>query len=293
MPFTILSKTAETRAHLQQRRASRKGPVILVPTMGALHDGHAELIRLARRRAGDEGTVVVSAFVNPAQFAPDEDLDSYPRSPERDRQVCEACQADLLFAPDAAEMYAPDHSTDVFERRLSIGLCGASRPRHFPGVSLVVVKLFGIVQPTHAVFGKKDYQQLAVIRRLVRDLNIPVEIIGAETVREESGLAMSSRNEKLSEAERRAASGIRAALIAGKEQWEKMPDLAPSVLVRLVRSRLERVPGGQIDYVELVDAETLETARNCQRPMVMAAAMSFRQARLIDNIEFGPEHPEG
>ncbi len=293
MPITVLTSISETRAHLESRRTSnaKSGPVVLVPTMGALHEGHAELIRRGRELSGDDGTLVVSVFVNPTQFGPNEDLDAYPRSLERDEATCESCQADVLFAPSAAEMYAPDHSLDIRETRLSVGLCGASRPGHFPGVCLVVMKLFGIVQPTHAVFGKKDYQQLAVIRRLIRDLNVPVEIVGAETVREDDGLAMSSRNENLTEGERRAAPGIRAALLAGKEQWERTPDLKPGVLLRLVRSRLEQIEGGQIDYVELVDGETLEPAEDFTRPVVVAAAIYFSQARLIDNIEFGPVPP--
>ena len=293
MPITVLSSIAETRAHLAKCRTSKTGPIILVPTMGALHEGHAQLVRAGRERAGKDGTVIVSVFVNPTQFGPNEDLEAYPRSLEHDEQICEACGANVIFAPNGAEMYAPDHSIDVRETTLSVGLCGTSRPGHFPGVCLVVMKLIGIVQPTQAVFGKKDYQQLAVIRRLVRDLNVPIDIVAVDTVREEDGLAMSSRNENLSKAERKAAPGIQSALLAGKKQWEKSPDITPNVLVRLVRSRLEQVQGGRVDYVELLDAETLESVQMIDKPVVMATAMFFSKARLIDNIEFGPERSEG
>ncbi|MFT4640502.1 MAG: pantoate--beta-alanine ligase [Verrucomicrobiales bacterium] len=293
MPITVLSTIEEARAHLEKCRTTKKGPIILVPTMGALHEGHAQLIRLGRERAGSDGTVVVSVFVNPTQFGPNEDLDAYPRSLQNDEQICESCQADLVFTPNGAEMYVPDHSIDVRESTLSVGLCGTSRPDHFPGVCLVVMKLFGIVQPTLAVFGKKDYQQLAVIRRMVRDLNVPVEIVAAETVREEDGLAMSSRNKNLTEAERKEAPEIRAALLAGKERWEASPGITPGVLKRFVRSRLEQIHQGRIDYLELLDADTLESVESLEKPVIMAAAVFFSAARLIDNIEFGPQASAG
>ncbi|MDA7613546.1 pantoate--beta-alanine ligase [Verrucomicrobiales bacterium] len=294
MPIIVLSKVSETRMHLSARRQEKPRNVVLVPTMGALHEGHAQLIRQARELAGDEGTVVVSIFVNSTQFGPNEDLDRYPRSLDRDSEVCQDCGADLIFAPGSADMYAPDHSFDVRETGLSMGLCGASRSGHFPGVCLVVLKLFNIVHPTHAVFGKKDYQQLAVIRRLVRDLNVPVEIVGGETVREEDGLAMSSRNANLTDAERRDAPGIQEALQAGRARWEKLPDIAPGLLIRLVRSRLEQISSGQIDYLELVDGETLHSVHGViEKPVVMATAMFFSKARLIDNIEFGPKAQTG
>lgn len=292
MPTILLSTIAETRAALESRRHEHDGPIILVPTMGALHEGHATLIREGRRLAGENGTLVVSVFVNPTQFGPNEDLSAYPRSLEEDQAVCEECQVDLLFAPAPAEMYASNHSVRIMEDRLSQGLCGTSRPGHFPGVCLVVTKLFGIVQPNQAVFGKKDYQQLAVIRRLVRDLNLPVEIVGVDTVREPDGLAMSSRNQNLSQAEREAAPRFRAALVAAKERWEKTPDINPGVIARLVRSRLEQIHGAQIDYVDVVDAETLEWVETFGRPVVIAAAIKFSAARLIDNIELSPQQEE-
>ncbi len=290
MSVTVISTVSEVRAKLGERRlAFPNENIVLVPTMGALHEGHGSLIREARRLAGEHGTVAVSVFVNPTQFGPNEDFEKYPRALEKDTRLADACGADIIFAPKASEMYAEDASMEVRETRLSLGLCGTSRPGHFPGVCLVVMKLFGIVQPDQAVFGAKDYQQLAVIRRMVRDLHVPVEIVGAETVREADGLAMSSRNENLTETERAAAPGIRAALLAGKEKWEAANDITPAVLTRFVRSRLEQVPGGRVDYLELVDAETLEPATQITRPVVLASAFYFSQARLIDNIVFGPE----
>ena len=294
MPITVLTTVSQTRDHLQACRDKKSAPVVLVPTMGALHEGHAQLIRRAREVAGEDGTVVVSIFVNPTQFGPNEDLDHYPRSLEKDTIICEDCQADLIFAPAASEVYFPDHSLQIQETSLAVALCGASRPGHFPGVCLVVLKLINMVQPTHPIFGKKDYQQLAVIRRMVRDLNVPLTVIGEETVREDDGLAMSSRNENLTESERAAAPGIQAALRAGKARWEKQPEITPNLLVRLVRSHLEQVAGGRIDYLELVDASTLEAVSGrIERPVVLATAMFFSAARLIDNIEFGPEAEAG
>ena len=189
-------------------------PIVLVPTMGALHDGHATLVREARKLAGRGGTVVVSIFVNPTQFGPGEDFEDYPRDLEADRATCAQSGADVIFHPTPADMYAGDASIEVNESRLSKLLCGASRPGHFAGVCTVVAKLFNLVRPDIAVFGKKDYQQLAIIRRLVRDLNMGVEVHGVETVREDDGLAMSSRNLYLDEEQRAQAPAIRRALLA-------------------------------------------------------------------------------
>ena len=181
--------------------------VVLVPTMGALHDGHATLVREARSLAGKDGTVVVSIFVNPTQFAPGEDFESYPRNLAADRETCAKARADIIFHPSPDAMYAAGASIEIAETKLSQLLCGASRPTHFGGVCTVVAKLFNLVRPDIAVFGKKDYQQLAIIRRLVRDLNMGVNIHGVETVREEDGLAMSSRNLYLDSCTRRHRSG--------------------------------------------------------------------------------------
>ncbi|MDG2124040.1 MAG: pantoate--beta-alanine ligase [Verrucomicrobiales bacterium] len=247
-------------------------PVVLVPTMGALHAGHLKLVDEARERAGAEGVVVVSIFVNPTQFAEGEDFGAYPRDLEADVRGCEAHGADLVFAPAADEMYAGDASVVVDERELSVGLCGGSRPGHFAGVCSVVLKLFNIVRPEVAVFGKKDFQQLAVIRRLVRDLDLEIDVVGVETVREADGLAMSSRNRYLSGEERQQAAWVRRALLACRDEGADF------------REVLEReAPLGRIDYVEEVDLGGVR---------VMAVAVYFGKARLIDNIELdgGREH---
>ncbi len=185
---------------LRRWRAAAQGvPVVFVPTMGALHEGHLDLMRAARSIATDRGRVIVSIFVNPTQFGPKEDFSKYPRDLEGDSEKCRSVGVDAIFAPQPSDIYAPDASLSVLENSLSKGLCGASRPGHFDGVCLVVLKLFNLVQPDTAVFGKKDYQQLAIIKRMVRDLNVPVTIVGCETVREADGLAMSSRNRYLNE----------------------------------------------------------------------------------------------
>ncbi len=292
MSVSVFTTITETRDHLNILRQQHAGPVVLVPTMGALHRGHGQLVKEAREAAGKDGTVVVSIFVNPTQFGPNEDFNAYPRSMEADTKLCEEMEADVIFHPDASELYAENHSIEVVETRLSRGLCGASRVGHFPGVCLVVTKLFGAVQPDKAIFGRKDYQQLAVIRRLVRDLCLPVEIVVAETVREDDGLALSSRNQYLSRAERQTAPGIRAALLAGRDKWQTTPEITPSVLLRFVRSRLEQLSGSKLDYVELIDAETLEPIEAITHPVIIAVGIFFGKARLIDNIEFGPQTSE-
>ena len=259
-------------------------PVVLVPTMGALHDGHATLVREARELAGASGTVVVSIFVNPTQFAPGEDFEAYPRDLEADRVTCEEAGADLIFHPSPEEMYAGDASIEIAETRLSQVLCGQSRPTHFGGVCTVVAKLFNIVRPEIAVFGKKDFQQLAIIRRLVRDLNFNVQVHGVETVREADGLAMSSRNLYLSEEERAQAPVIRRALLAADVGAE-----AGVILEEIEREIRAGAPAGKIDYLELVDAESLErVSGKIERPALLAVAVFFSRARLIDNLELAP-----
>lgn len=268
---------------LRAVRRAVKGPVVLVPTMGALHEGHAALIREARRRAGRNGTVAVSIFVNPIQFGPSEDLSSYPRPWRRDLAVCRTCRADVVFAPRAEDVYAPDRSVVIDETALSGRLCGASRPGHFRGVCTVVAKLFLIVQPDAAVFGEKDWQQLAIIRRLVRDLNFPVRVIGHPTVRESDGLALSSRNAYLTAEERAVAPRIHAALRIASE------GRTARTVMTAARRALEKIPGARVDYVELVDAETLQPVTSMRRPMRLAAAVFLGRARLIDNIAVSPQ----
>lgn len=256
-----------------------------VPTMGALHEGHAALIRAARETVGQNGNVVVSLFVNPLQFGPGEDFEKYPRTLVEDLALCRDNGADMIFAPKAEELFPPDRSIQLFETSLSKVLCGASRPGHFDGVCTIVAKLFNLVQPDDAFFGKKDYQQLAIIRRLVRDLDFNVVIHAIDTMREEDGLAMSSRNRYLSPEERAQAPSLRKALVAARDAW-KNGERDPAALQKLITSHLQQhAPLGRIDYVSAVDAATLQPVSASTELVVIAAAVYFGAARLIDNIE--------
>lgn len=246
--------------------------------MGALHAGHAALISRARTLAGKDGAVVVSIFVNPTQFGPKEDFSSYPRQLSVDAALCRSLGADAVFAPSVEEVYAKDRSVFVDEGVLSNVLCGKSRPGHFRGVCTVVAKLFLIVQPDVAIFGEKDWQQLAIIRRMIRDLNLPVKALGHATVREKDGLAMSSRNQYLTPEERAVAPGIQAAL--KKAAGQK----TVAGILKAGRRRIEKIPGARLDYLELVDAETLEPVKNLKKTMRLATAVFLGKARLIDNI---------
>lgn len=252
--------------------------------MGALHEGHLSLIRRARALAGPDGTVAVSIFVNPTQFGPKEDLSRYPRPIEQDMAKCRAEGVDLLYLPEAEAFYAPDHSTWVDESLLSTGLCGAARPGHFRGVCTVVSKLFNLLAPDVAVFGKKDAQQLAIIRRMVRDLNFQIKIVGVETHREADGLAMSSRNQYLSAEERAAAPVLRRALLEAKAA-AKAGENDPAKLRARVVKTIETSPLARIDYVEAVDAETLGKPTRETAKVLIAVAVVFGKTRLIDNLE--------
>lgn len=257
----------------------------LVPTMGALHEGHLALIRHARQSVGPGGRVMVSVFVNPTQFDRKEDLASYPRSLEQDLEKCRAEGVDLVFAPAPESMYRDDHSVVVGESALTGRLCGATRPGHFDGVCTVVLKLFNLTRADIAVFGKKDYQQLAVIRRMVRDLNVPIRIEGAETVREDSGLAMSSRNLRLTKPQHADAPRIRRALLMARQAFHD-GERAAENLLRIAREEIEASPEeADIDYLELLDAGTLQPVENVSHPAVMATAVFYGAVRLIDNIE--------
>jgi pantoate--beta-alanine ligase len=262
-------------------------PLVLVPTMGALHAGHAALVRRARELASGSGTVAVSIFVNPAQFGPKEDFSRYPRPFAADAKLCRDNGVDLIFHPPAEKIYAPDFSTWVEEKKLSGVLCGASRPGHFRGVCTVVAKLFNILAPDIAVFGRKDYQQLAVIQRMVRDLNLPVKIAPVETVREPDGLALSSRNQYLNAEERAQATVIRRALLEAASAAK-----AGKTDARYLRWRVEKTiasaPLAKIDYVEVVDAATLEPVTRVEKPALLAVAVFFGKTRLIDNIRLTP-----
>lgn len=251
--------------------------------MGALHAGHASLLRQARRLAGPEGRVVASVFLNPVQFDNAGDLAAYPKAPAEDLALCEANGVDVVFMPTPDEMYAPDRSMRLEETRLSSVLCGAKRPGHFAGVCLVVAKLMNLVQPTDAVFGKKDYQQLAILRRMVRDLDMPVTLHGAEIVREADGLALSSRNARLTPEQRAIAPGIRRSLLAAAEAYGRGAS-AESVRT-VVESELAALPGVRVDYVEVVDAESLSPLQGDTSLALLAVAAYFGDVRLIDNIE--------
>ena len=270
-------------------RRTASGPVVLVPTMGALHEGHAALIDAARERAGRQGTVVVSIFVNPAQFAPGEDLARYPRTLEADMETCRKHGADAVFAPGAAEIYPQGDSTIVEETDLSRGLCGTVRPGHFRGVCTVVTKLFNILHPHAAVFGEKDYQQLAVIRRMTRDLFLPVEIISHPAVREPDGLAFSSRNRHLDAAGRERARHFPAALENARSLAVR-GERSAAKIVAAARDAILSGTGSSPEYVELVDAATRPLDR-LDRAAVLAAAVRIGETRLIDNLRLVP--PDG
>jgi len=275
----------ETVAALRSWTAGRGGRHrVLVPTMGALHRGHASLVEFAAA-ARPEAVRVVSIFVNPTQFGPGEDFAAYPRTLDEDLRLCASLGVAAVFAPQPAEVYEQDASVSVVERRLSSRLCGASRPGHFDGVCTVVAKLFLLVQPEAAVFGEKDYQQLAVIRRLVRDLHFPVEILSAPTVREPDGLAMSSRNRYLSPEEREHAPGIHAALREVASGISQATLASPAEALAELRRRVGAIPGAEIDYLEIVDAESLEPLSEFggATPRLLAA-VRFGRTRLIDNV---------
>ena len=264
-------------------------PRVLVPTMGALHEGHLSLCDIARKKASMTGTVVATIFVNPTQFGPGEDLAAYPHDLESDLEKCRSRGVDAVFAPaDETEIYAPDASISISENYLSTFLCGESRPVHFGGVCTVVAKLFNLIQPDAAVFGEKDFQQLAIIRRLVRDLNFSVEIIGGATVREPDGLAMSSRNAYLTPEQRAQAPIIRRALLTTQQGLvDDSTGLSRTDAVKeSVREMIESAELAKVDYIEVVDAETMQPIEAFVpgRPARIAVAVFFGKTRLIDNI---------
>jgi pantoate--beta-alanine ligase len=271
----------ELRAAVAKARAGGM-TVGLVPTMGALHEGHLSLVREAR---GENGFVVVSIFVNPTQFGPNEDLAKYPRDLEGDSRKLEELGVDLVFAPDAGTMYPPGAATKVVPAPGLINrMCGASRPGHFEGVATIVAKLFNLVEPDVAYFGRKDYQQSVVIRRLARDLDFDLEVRVLPTVRGDDGLAMSSRNANLSEDERREATVLYRALTAGGAAINSGEREAVKVRAAM-REVIESAKGVEIDYLEAADAETLEIrARLIPGRVVLAGAVFLGKTRLIDNI---------
>ena len=277
--MVVAQRIAEVRQEVRAARA-RGARVGLVPTMGALHEGHASLLRAAR---ADGGLVVASLFVNPTQFGPTEDLAKYPRPLERDLETCRREGVGLVFTPSAAEMYPAGFATTVHVARMTEKMCGAFRPGHFDGVCTVVAKLLAIVQPDTAYFGEKDAQQLAVVRRMVADLDLGVEIRGCPTVREPDGLAMSSRNAYLSPAERRQALALsrslaeaREAVLAGERDAGR--------LAAQVRQRLEAAEGVDLQYVAVVDPDTLEDLARVGDKALVAVAAKVGATRLIDNV---------
>ncbi len=277
----MLVHTSIEAVRAQVKQWHQQGLTVgLVPTMGYLHEGHASLVRAARSSCD---RVVVSVFVNPTQFGPTEDLESYPRDFEHDCALLEQNGVDLVFHPEPEEMYAPDFCTWVDMDQLTKGLCGKTRPIHFRGVCTVVSKLLHIVSPQKAFFGQKDAQQLAVIRRMVRDLNIDVEIVGCPIVRESDGLAKSSRNTYLSESERRAALVLSQAVTLG-EKLVAEGECSASKVVDAMHQLIEREPIARIDYVEAVDALSMQPVEMVRPGVLFAMAVYIGNTRLIDNF---------
>ena len=274
----IVSTVEEVRAQVKEWK--KEGYTIgFVPTMGYLHEGHASLMDAA----GENDKVVVSIFVNPIQFGPNEDLESYPRELEHDAKVCEEHGVDLIFHPTPEEMYGEHFYTYVDMDVLTKELCGLSRPVHFRGVCTVVNKLFNIVTPDHAYFGEKDAQQLAIIKRMVKDLNMPLEIHGCPIIREEDGLAKSSRNTYLSEEERKAALVLSRSIFLGKEMVEKGERDAKKVVAAMT-AEIEKEPLAKIDYVKVVDLETMQQVETIEHDILTAIAVYIGKTRLIDNF---------
>jgi len=281
--MNITREIPATRAAVAAARQAGR-TIGFVPTMGALHAGHLSLIEAGRR----DGTfVVVSIFVNPTQFGPNEDYTRYPRDEAGDLEKCRAAGADLVFIPTVEVMYEPDAATTVRVARLTETLCGPCRPGHFDGVATVVTKLFNIVQPDRAYFGQKDAQQLAVIRRMTRDLNMPIEIVGCPTVREPDGLAMSSRNLLLSPEERRRAPTLYRALCAARDRILR-GERDCQVLVAEIQSILATINPTRVDYVSIVDADSLQPVTRVERPVLIALAVRLGATRLIDNVLVDP-----
>lgn len=283
MATELIERIAQVRERVAaaKRRGLRVG---CVPTMGALHAAHIAMFDRAR---GECDLVVATIFVNPLQFDRQDDLRSYPRDIESDLIVCQRHGVDMAFAPAVAEMYPRPPAMTVEIEGLADGLCGASRPGHFRGVATVVLKLLNSVQPDIAYFGEKDYQQLAIVRRLAEDACLPVEIASVETVREADGLALSSRNVLLSRAERASAPVIFRALRRGRDAVESGQQDAGKV-VALARQVLDEEPLLKLDYLEIVDPDTLEPVRSIHGPVRIAAAAYFGSTRLIDNIHAAP-----
>jgi pantoate--beta-alanine ligase len=276
----IIKSARDTHKEIQSLKKENKS-IGFVPTMGALHDGHLSLVSQSLQ---ENDITVVSIFVNPLQFGENEDLDNYPRPFDSDRQLLENPGIDILFYPPVEEMYPPDNLTRVIIKKLPDYLCGAKRPGHFEGVATVVTKLFNIVTPDRAYFGQKDYQQSVIIKRIVKDLNMYIDIRVLPTMREKNGLAMSSRNKYLSEKERTDAGLIYKSLVSAKrqiEQGERSPSVIVSNIERLIS---EKAPYAKIDYISVAHPDSLEELKVIEKRAVIAVAVFFNKARLIDNI---------
>lgn len=264
----------------------RQGQTIaFVPTMGYLHQGHLSLIKKGRELAD---ILAVSIFVNPAQFGPDEDYEIYPRDPEKDSALAAEIGTDVLFMPERQDLYPSGYETYIRQTNLPDHLCGLSRPVHFTGVMTIVAKLFNIVKPHYAVFGEKDYQQLAVIRKMTYDLNFDIKIIGAPTVRESDGLAMSSRNKYLTAQQRQSALNL-FRVLKDAEQMAAKGETRPQVLAEKALDTISSAPETVVDYVKICDPETLEDVSVIDRPVLMALAVKIGQTRLIDNTLLSPK----
>jgi pantoate--beta-alanine ligase len=274
-------RVTTTIAEAQSKPSAKRR--VLVPTMGALHKAHGEMVRVARKHAGQNGEVALSIFVNPLQFEPGSDYERYPRPEETDEEFCRNAGVDVLFRPSVAEMYADDRSVFVEEFFLSNTLEGKSRPGHFRGVCTVVAKLFNVLSPDAALFGEKDFQQLVIVRRMVRDLNFKTDIIAVPTVREEDGLACSSRNQYLNIEERKQAPVLHRALLAAANAGNK----SAREIVDLVSKVIDEAPLARIDYVEIADSETLQPVEMVRPNSLLALAVSFGKTRLIDNVRLG------
>lgn len=281
----IVSSAGEMQSlALRARREGRR--IGFVPTMGFLHEGHMSLVRLAKKKSG---MVVLSSFVNPTQFAPSEDFEKYPRNNEGDDMLCEREGVDIVFRPGASDVYADGHSVYVDESMLTSGLCGASRPGHFRGVLTVVAKLFNIVMPDFAVFGRKDAQQARVIEQMVRDLNFPVEIIVAPIVRESDGLAMSSRNTYLSADERKRATNLYGALCIARRLYDEGLRDSAKLRMEVKRFIVEHAAPVDVEYVETVDYSTLRPVDVLEGNVLVAIAARIGKTRLIDNMMLPPD----
>ena len=275
----VLKTISEVRNVVKEWR--KEGLSIgFVPTMGYLHEGHKSLIVRASK---ENDKVIVSDFVNPIQFGPKEDLATYPRDINRDSELCESAGADYIFNPEPSEMYFDDFCTHVDMDGLTKGLCGKTRPIHFSGVCTVVSKLFNIVTPDRAYFGQKDAQQLAVVKRMVRDLNFGIEIVGCPIIREEDGLAKSSRNTYLSKEERKAATILNKSLKIGRKLIEEGERDSKKV-IEAITNNLNTEPLAKIDYVDVVDAISMEEVNKIEKPVLVAIAVYIGKTRLIDNF---------